>query len=129
MNRIIFLLLGFAFLIIGCQKMSVEALQKMVDRGEFSKAEKLIKKRLSKDGELTSQQKQTLLFELERMNRIRKDFTATREQVVEFIRKYYPEVSDSDLDRWEKEKKLEFMIIDGQKKYFKYAARNLFRLD
>lgn len=52
--------------------MSVEALQKMVDRGEFSKAEKLIKKRLSKDGELTSQQKQTLLFELERMNRIRK---------------------------------------------------------
>lgn len=129
MNRIIFLLLGFAFLIIGCQKMSVEALQKMVDRGEFSKAEKLIKKRLSKDGELTSQQKQTLLFELERMNRIRKDFTATREQVVEFIRKYYPEVSDSDLDRWEKEKKLEFMIIDEQKKYFKYAARNLFRLD
>ena len=129
MKNLVLLVLSMLFMFYGCQKVTVQDIRKMVDQGEFSKAEQLIKQQLTEENKLTNQEKNSLRFELERMKRIRKDFTATREQVLEFIKKYMPQVTAADLARWEKEKKLEFMIIDGQKKYFKYAARNLFRLD
>jgi len=33
------------------------------------------------------------------------------------------------MERWEAQKSLEFKIIDGEKRYFAWAARNLFRID
>ncbi|WP_457566222.1 transglutaminase domain-containing protein [Caldithrix abyssi] len=129
MKKWLMLFLGGWIFFAGCQKISVTEIQNMVDRGEFSKAEQIIKERLADDKSLSAKEKDLLRFELERMKRIRKDFSKSREQVVEFIKKYIPDVSDEDLARWEKEKKLEFMVIDGQKKYFNHAARNLFRLD
>jgi len=78
---------------------------------------------------LPSAQAAALQFELERLRRIRKDFDQTPERVIAFIRKYIPQVSSADLARWENEKSLEYMLIDGKKRYFKQAARNLFRLD
>ncbi|NOX88867.1 MAG: transglutaminase domain-containing protein [Calditrichaeota bacterium] len=118
-----------SLLFIACQKLTINDYQKMIDRGEFSRAEKLIKERLSEDKNITESERKQMEFELERMNRIRKDFTKTREEVVAFIKQYIPDVTDKDLERWEKEKKLEYMVIDGQKRYFNHAARNLFRLD
>jgi transglutaminase-like putative cysteine protease len=70
-----------------------------------------------------------LEFEIERLDRIRKDFTQTRAQVMEHIRLYIPSVTEADLDRWEQQRSLECMVIDGQKWYFARAASNLFRID
>lgn len=71
----------------------------------------------------------TVLTEEERQARIRLDFTRTRDEVVQYIQRYYSEVTDTMLTVWEQEKSLEVMILDGEKRYFRNAGPNLFRID
>ncbi|GHT10666.1 cysteine protease [Bacteroidia bacterium] len=63
------------------------------------------------------------------MHRIVLDFDKDKDSVIEYIKKYYPDVNDEMLAGWEEKKKLEYKIIEGEKKYFDRAASNLFRLD
>lgn len=65
----------------------------------------------------------------DKMHRIALDFNKDKEPVMEYIRKYYPDVNDDMLVKWEADKSLEYMVIDGQKRYFSRGASNLFRLD
>ncbi len=101
----------------------------LIEQGEFSKAKQLIETRLESDETLTAEERQKLLFEIERMERIKKDFTKTEADLVEFIEKYIPDVNREQLREWEETRALESMMIDGEKRYFNYAARNLFRID
>lgn len=100
-----------------------------VDGGNYSEARTLIQTQLNSRADLDQQQRDKLAFELHRMDRIEKDFRAEEAEVREFIQKYYPEMSDEDMARWEASKALEVMTIDGEKRYFNRAARNLFRID
>ena len=68
-------------------------------------------------------------IEQEKINRTKIDFSKTKDQVTEYIRRYIPDVNDQQLLGWEKEKSLECMIFDGQKMYFNNAAPNLFRIN
>ncbi len=68
-------------------------------------------------------------FEQKRLMRIKKDFTKTQQEVKAFIQRYIPDVNDAQMLEWEKSRALEMRMIDGEKKYFKRAARNLFRID
>jgi transglutaminase-like putative cysteine protease len=69
------------------------------------------------------------LTEGERMSRIKLDFSRTEEDVRQYIRKYIPDVADEHIRQWEESKALEYMVIDGEKRYFRNAAPNLFRVD
>jgi transglutaminase-like putative cysteine protease len=100
----------------------------LIKNGEFTKAAVEIRKLLGAE-KLSPSQSYDLNFKLDLMNRIKIDFSLSRADVKKFISKYYPEVTDIQLDAWETNKVLEMKIIDGEKKYFKRAARNLFRLD
>ncbi len=62
-------------------------------------------------------------------HRIKYDFTRTREDVVSYIKEYIPDVTEKQLSQWEAVNALEWMDIDGQKRYFRNAAPNLFRID
>lgn len=68
-------------------------------------------------------------FEQERLRRIRIDFNRTEAAVKQYIRQYIPDVTEAQLKKWEDEKSLEFRIVDGEKRYFRNAAPNLFRID
>ena len=68
-------------------------------------------------------------WEADLHHRLLNDFSKTREQVKEYIRKYIPDVTDRQLDEWEKTGELECRVIDGEKKYFHNAAPNLFRIN
>ena len=68
-------------------------------------------------------------WEADLHHRLLNDFSKTREQVKEYIRKYIPDVPDRQLDEWEKTGELECRVIDGEKKYFHNAAPNLFRIN
>ena len=68
-------------------------------------------------------------WEADLHHRLLNDFSKTREQVKEYIRKYIPDVTDRQLDEWEKTGELECRFIDGEKKYFHNAAPNLFRIN
>lgn len=68
-------------------------------------------------------------WEADLQQRISIDFSKSEEQVKEYIRKYIPNVSDQQMREWEESKALEYMVMDGEKRYFNNAAPNLFRID
>ncbi|MBN2365472.1 MAG: transglutaminase domain-containing protein [Calditrichaeota bacterium] len=129
--RSIILYLGIFIIFswLNCQTNPTEKFIDLIDSGEFTEAGNQITEYLETENNLSAEQREILLFELERMDRIEKDFKATRSDVLDFIREYIPDVTEKDIIRWENEKSLEYMIIDGQKRYFNRAARNLFRID
>jgi len=100
---------------------------KMVDAGDFTVARETISEALASD--LSDDLRRKLEFEDIRMDRILDDFVASEAEVLEFIKEYVPEVTPEDLARWESSRALEVMVIDGEKRYFRWAARNLFRID
>lgn len=100
----------------------------LIDMGEYTKATATIHTYIQTE-QLSDQEKNDLLFQVERMDRIRKDFDQTREELVEYLKGFYPELTDEDMARWEAEKSLECKVIDGEKWYFARAGRNLFRID
>ena len=51
-------------------------------------------------------------------HRLLVDFCLTEAQVKDYIRKYIPDVTDEQMRRWENEKTLEYMILNGEKRYF-----------
>lgn len=117
-----------AFLIITCSQKQEKDYMSLIESGEFSKAERAIENKLEVE-ELSEQKRRELSFEIERMKRIRRDFNKSEAEVLEFIREVIPDADEEDLRRWEESKALEYMIIDGEKRYFARAARNLFRID
>lgn len=96
--------------------------------GDFTKAKKAIDLYIAQN-DLSAQEVYDLNLRKDVMNRIAGDFWRDKDYVIEYIKKYYPDVNDELLAKWESEKSLESMVIDGQKKYFGRSAPNLFRID
>lgn len=61
--------------------------------------------------------------------RLLTDFCLTESQVKDYIRKYLPDVTDEQMRQWEASNALEYMMLDGEKRYFRNAGPNLFRVD
>ena len=47
----------------------------------------------------------------------------------DYIRRYLPDVTDEQMRQWEESGALECMMLDGEKRYFRNAGPNLFRID
>lgn len=103
-------------------------LNKEIKTGNFSKADSTIDVLLENDT-VSSIQKYSLSFQKDKMHRIRLDFNKTENDIKNELKKYYTDVNDAMLDKWEKEKSLEMKIIDGQKWFFHNAVPNLFRIN
>jgi hypothetical protein len=103
-------------------------INKLVQSGKFTKASNLIDKKLQST-EKNSAEFFELQFEKERLDRIRKDFNKTSNDILKIVNKYYPDAKEKNLEKWEKDGSLEFKIIDGKKWYFSRAASNLFRIN
>ncbi len=116
-------------LFVACTSKNGDDYITLINNGAFTKAQERIEQILKEDRTLSDEQKFDLTIEIERMERIKKDFTKNEDDVLEYIKKYIPQVTKKDLRKWENEKSLEYMTIDGEKKYFNRAARNLFRIN
>lgn len=68
-------------------------------------------------------------WESDLKHRLLCDFTQNRQEVLTYIRQYMPDATDAQIARWEASGALECMDIDGEKRYFSLAGRNLFRID
>ncbi len=104
-------------------------INKEIASGNYTRVTALIDSIISK-GEIGELQKRTFLFTQDSLHRVKLDFDRTRDDIILWIKKnrlFTP--SDSMLDSWEQSKALEFRIIDGEKRYFRNAAPNLFRVD
>ncbi len=128
------ILIAVSLLLLSCgrgnnyQLPTTAQIDKQIVAGNYTEAAKLIRLKLISDT-LTESERWDLNFKLERMDRIRYDFRAKDTTVINYIKKYYPEVSKEEIESWEKSNALENMVIDGEKCYFRSAGRNLFRID
>lgn len=103
-------------------------LNKEINAGNFTKADSIIDNIIYL-GNLSPSEIYALDFQKDRMHRIRLDFQKSAQDVLEFIRKYYPDANEKTLEKWENDGTLEYKIIDGKKYYFDRAAANLFRVN
>jgi len=127
-----FLYLPLALLFFSCsQKMEKTGL-KQIDTeeaaGNFTKASRLIDLYIA-ENDLPATSVYDLNTRKDIMHRIRLDFGKDKTAVEDYVRKYFPDVNDEMLARWENSKVLEYKIIDGEKRYYNRAASNLFLLD
>lgn len=116
-------------LLSGLQAQIPTPIQRLIEAGEYTTAQQLMRLELATNPILSATTRLDLQFECERLDRIKLDFTKDLPEVLTQIQKHIPDVAAADITRWENEKSLEFLIIDGQKKYFKRAAANLFLID
>lgn len=66
---------------------------------------------------------------LAKMARIEIDFSKTEPEIRKELLPYFPELTEEQLEAWENSGKLEMRRIDGEKRYFRNAVPNLFRVD
>jgi transglutaminase-like putative cysteine protease len=100
----------------------------LIEDGYFAEAHTMIAS-LMRYESASSADKWQLRFRVERMERIKKDFTLSEDAAREQLIKYYPDLTKDMLALWDRAKSLEMKIIDGKKWYFAQAVRNLFRIN
>lgn len=126
LNLLVFLLLA------GCSSSKqdpIEVINREIAEGNFTRAMELVDS-LMAEGQINETWQRDLLFTKDSLHRVKLDFNRAREEIVGWIEKnrlFTP--SDSLLDSWERSEVLEFRIIEGEKRYFRNAAPNIFRVD
>jgi len=123
--------LWFVFLLFGCSvstQTEVNQIKSEIKSGNFSYASHLIDSLIALES--TSEvKKQELLFTKDSLRRVSLDFNRDISDVISWIKENHEfEPTLDQIERWEKEMALEYRIIDGEKKYFRNAAPNLFRV-
>lgn len=97
----------------------------LMEKGEFKKAENLMKS-LPKKQKVAEEVRIDSLNTI--MNRIRKDFNMKPDSGLNLIKQKMPAVTTEQIAKWKRDKKIEYMIIDGQEWWFRKSVRNLWLL-
>ena len=119
-----------AFAAFSCQvpQITNETIDQAIAEGNFTSAEQMIKLKIATE-ELTPGEIWDLDAKIQTMHRIKQDFTKDDTTVIAYIKNVIPDVTPEQIAHWESTGALECMMIDGVKKYFWAAPRNLFRID
>ena len=121
---IVLLFIGLA----ACRQKSGYDLNELTQKGEFGQAEFVLSQKIGETRNDSLLQEKYIL-ELETLRRIRKEFPFKQADVKKQFQKYYPNLTDEDLDKWEISGELEMKVIDGEKRYFSRAVGNFFRIN
>ncbi len=65
--------------------------------------------------------------ELERLRRLRRDYAVNADEILAKIRKDIPGATMEDVERWTRERVLQWITVDGAVRYFRREPANLFR--
>jgi transglutaminase-like putative cysteine protease len=104
------------------------AIKDLMAKGNFEEAERMILHYAASTC-LSAEEKISWVWEVDRMHRIALDFNKTETEALEYIRQYFSDVTPQQMRAWEESGALECMVINGKKRYFSRAFRNLFRID
>lgn len=96
-------------------------------RGEFQKATHLLQAFLEESSaSLPTEERRAVEFEIERMRRIRLDYTLNDRDVFDGIRKRVPDFTREEFERLEREGHFDVQVIDGSKLFMNSSVRNAF---
>lgn len=104
-------------------------IEELMEKGELSKASILIKNELSLNDSLS--QNKFLYYRnlLQNIELLQENYPYTIENVYKGLKKQIKNLTIEDILNWERNNSLEYIIVDGQKKYFRYYKFNLFQLN
>lgn len=126
--RNIFAILGVAAVAVSCApKVALDPLAEALAAGELTAAEQLIGERMAvatNEAEIKQ-----LTWTRDSIKLVRNDFRRDSAYVVDYIKKYIPELTAEKVAEWEASGVIEYKVIDGKKCYFRNAAPNVFRVD
>lgn len=103
-------------------------IDELIATGKFNTAKLKIQEILH-SGNNSNEMEERLKFEIERMNRIELDFTKSGQFELDYIHKYIPSATESDLEKWGEDGSLELKVINREIKYFNRAHTNFFRIN
>ncbi|MCB0571168.1 MAG: transglutaminase domain-containing protein [Phaeodactylibacter sp.] len=101
---------------------------KEIEAGNFQKAQAMIAGRMAFGG-LPDTAACNLRLQSALLSRIAMDFNRDEAYVRKTLAPYYPNLSADQLQAWEQSGDLEMRIIEGEKRYFRNAVWNLFRVN
>lgn len=122
-SGIYFLIISLILVLSGCS-----SIDEKIEKGQYRMATKQINKAIG-SGELTALERIELEEKADIIHRIELDFNKSREDVLEYIKNYYPNVTNEQMKAWEKSNALENLMINGKMRYFSRSHANLFRID
>ena len=121
----------FLFLMISCaqnpSEPDIETVRNKVEKGSFREAKTTINIVLASD-QLSEKERKAWKFELERMERIKKDFTQSEEEIWETVKYYASDLDRETFEEWLAKGWFQSRMINGEKRYFNRAATNVFHV-
>lgn len=94
-------------------------------KGSFKEAAAVLNQAID-SGKVSPAEKKKLEFELDRLDRIKQDFSLTRDEAYDRVSGAIKGVTPAEFDKWTKDGWLDCREIDGQMYYFGSVARNIF---
>jgi transglutaminase-like putative cysteine protease len=94
-------------------------------QGQFKQAAALLTKALQ-DKALPAAERSKLEFELDRLGRIRQDFSTTRQELFDELKNSLKDLTADEYDQWLKEGRFDCRDIDGTRYYMGDSVRNLY---
>jgi transglutaminase-like putative cysteine protease len=94
-------------------------------QGKFKQAAGILTNALD-DEKLPAADRRQIEFELDRLERIRKDFTLTKEALFSQVQASVKDLTAEEFDRWVAEGRFDNREIDGERRFMRSSARNFF---
>lgn len=109
-------------------KLDEETLDELIEEGKFYRADQILDEAEKCEG-LTAADKYLINFERDKMQRIIAEYNLEEPQVLEYIKKYFPNVTPEQMEKWRQSGALECKLINDKLMYFRKAPGNLFLID
>jgi transglutaminase-like putative cysteine protease len=94
-------------------------------QGQFKEAAALLSKALSSK-DLTTGQRKTLEFELDRLDRIKNDYSFSRMGLIDALKKSVADFKEDEFRQWIDEGRFDSRQIDGERRFTSTSVSNLF---
>lgn len=107
----------------------IKKIDSLIKAGCYSIALEQIERYLKEVNESDEDIHQRLLMKRYDILTVKHEYTLSRNDVFEKLKKKIPDVSVEDLDKWDKEYSLEYYNIEGEKKYYYNCVYDLFLLN
>jgi len=125
-----------AFLMTNCStnapqanpKLDLQTLDNLIEKGNFNRADQILDEAERCDS-LSATDKYMISFQRDKMNRILAEYNLTEEEVMEYIKKYIPNVDAAMMEGWIASGALEAKTINKKRMFFRKAPGNLFLID
>ena len=128
-HTIRYLLIGFLFLWspLFSQENTLEEAGTLEEQGKFREASALLRSALQDpSSQLTSDQRKRLAFELDRLHRIRIDYSLTQEDLFKQLQKSLKDFSEQEYSAWIRDGRFDSRTIDDTMRFVGPSRSNLF---